>query len=191
MTEIINPGELLVKVAPILDQLDIAYFVTGGFAVSVWGRPRATFDVDIVVQLIGPQVVSLAKALRRISEAGYIDEDTAREAVKASGEFNFIDPETGVKVDFWIMKKSSAARLEFDRRVLKKIDGQKVYFISPEDLILNKLRWYQMSESGRHFEDVESVIKFSQNILDFRYLKQQAKKLGVTEILNKLLKGKV
>ena len=52
MAEIINPGKLLVKVAPILDQLCIAYFVTGGFAVSVWGRPRATFDVDIVVQLV-------------------------------------------------------------------------------------------------------------------------------------------
>jgi len=78
MAEIINPGKLLVKVAPILDQLGIAYFVTGGFAVSVWGRPRATFDVDIVVQLVEPQMASLAKALRRISEAGYVDEDTAR-----------------------------------------------------------------------------------------------------------------
>lgn len=190
MKEVINPGELLVKVAPILDRLGIAYFVTGGFAVSVWGRPRATFDVDIVIQLIEPQVVFLAQALRKISEAGYIDEDTAREAIKISGEFNFIDPETGVKVDFWIIKKNPIGLMEFKRKIVKKIDGQRVYFISPEDLVLNKLHWYQESQSSRHLEDAESVTKFSKSILDFKYLKQQAKKLGVADALAKLLKNK-
>ena len=43
MIETIDPGKLLVKIARILDELGIEYFVTGGFAVSVWGRPRATF----------------------------------------------------------------------------------------------------------------------------------------------------
>ena len=170
MTEEINPGKLLVKVAPVLDELKIGYFVTGGFAVSVWGRPRATFDVDIVVKLMEPQVIPLAKALRRMSELGYVDEDAAREAIERVGEFNFIDPETGVKVDFWIMKDASTGRPEFERRILKKIDGQKVYFVSPEDLILNKLTWYRESGSSRHLEDVESIFKISGRKLDKKYL---------------------
>ncbi len=188
MTEVINPGKLLIRVAPVLDELKIGYFVTGGFAISVWGRPRATFDVDIVIQLVEPKVVPLAKALRRISEAGYVDEDAAREAIERMGEFNFIDPETGVKVDFWIMKKTPAGRSEFERRIARKIDGQKIYFISPEDLILNKLLWYRESKSSRHLEDAESVLKISGEKLDRRYLNQWAKKLGVTDILAKLLK---
>ncbi|MEK9174507.1 MAG: nucleotidyl transferase AbiEii/AbiGii toxin family protein [Patescibacteria group bacterium] len=189
MTEEINPGKLLVRVAPILDELKIGYFITGGFAISVWGRPRATFDVDIVVHLVEPKVAPLAKALRKISEFGYIDEDAAREAIDRLGEFNFIDPETGVKVDFWIMKKTPAGRSEFERRIIKKIDGQEVSFISPEDLVLNKLLWYQKSLSSRHLEDAESVLKISGGKLDKKYLKLWAKKLGVADVLTKLLKG--
>lgn len=37
--------KLLIKIAEILEKLSVDYFVTGGFAVSVWGRPRATFDI--------------------------------------------------------------------------------------------------------------------------------------------------
>lgn len=81
--EIINPEKLLLKVVPILDELQIDYYITGGFAVSVWGRPRATFDIDIVVKLVEPKVRPLAEALREISKFGYIDEETAKEALKS------------------------------------------------------------------------------------------------------------
>src|SRR3989344_3315280 len=97
--EIINPEELLLKIAPILDELKIDYFITGGFAVSVWGRPRPTFDIDIVIEIINAKVALLAGALRKISKAGYIDENAAKEAVRRKDEFNFIDPGTGIKID--------------------------------------------------------------------------------------------
>jgi len=42
--ETISPEKLLIKITKILESLNIKYFITGGFAVSVWGRPRATFD---------------------------------------------------------------------------------------------------------------------------------------------------
>jgi len=44
--------KFLIKIVQILENLKIDYFVTGGLAVSVWGRPRATFDIDIVIKLI-------------------------------------------------------------------------------------------------------------------------------------------
>lgn len=183
--ETINPGNLLLKVAPILEEFKIDYYVTGGFAVSVWGRPRATFDIDIVVKLLEPKVEPLAKALRKISKFGYIDEEAAREALRRKGEFNFIDPETGIKVDFWIEKGDETARAEFKKRVLKKIDKQKVYFISPEDLVLSKLVWYKKSESSRHLEDAESVFKISGKKLDKNYIKKRAAKLSVSNLLKK------
>ncbi len=185
--EIINPEKLLLKIAPVLDKLGIDYFITGGFAVSVWGRPRATFDIDIVVKLIDPQVSGLAKALRKISEFGYIDEETARKAISRKGEFNFIDPETGVKVDFWITKNDEASTNEFKRRVIKKIGSKNIYFISPEDLILSKLLWHKQSESSRHLEDVESIFKIQKN-LDLRYLRKWAGLQSTIKILEPLIK---
>ena len=40
---------LLIKIADTLKDLKVPYIITGGMAVSVWGRPRYTADIDIVV----------------------------------------------------------------------------------------------------------------------------------------------
>jgi len=187
--EITSQEKLLIKIAKILSDLKIKYFVTGGFAISVWGRPRATFDINIVIKLIEPQAATLTKALREISKAGYVDENMIKEAIRHKGEFNFIDPNSGLKVDFWVAKEEALTPPEFRNRKLKKISGQTVYFISPEDLVLSKLQWYQQTQSSRHLEDAESVLKISDKKLNIGYLKRWAEKLGVLEILNKLTKS--
>lgn len=184
-----DPRHLLVNIAKILERLKIPYLVTGGMAVLVWGRPRFTADIDIVIKLKQENIDSFKKALMAFSRAGYVDESVMREAVSKKGEFNFIDGETGVKVDFWVLKEANpfdASQLE--RKKVKNILGQKVYFISPEDLILSKIKWYQESQSSRQLEDVESILKISGRKLDTKYLKQWAKRLGVLGILNKLEK---
>ena len=145
-------------------------------------------DIDIVIKLVEPKIKQLASALRKISKYGYIDEEAAKEALKRKGEFNFIDPETGFKVDFWITKDDENSKIEFKRKIIKKIDGEKVNFISPEDLILSKLAWYEKSASDRHLEDIESVFKVRKKKLDINYLKKQAAKIDASDLLKKFLK---
>jgi len=189
--EIADPRKVVAKIAKILDEVGIPYFITGGFAVSIWGRPRATFDIDIVVELIEPKVEALAKALRRVYRAGYIDELSARDAVRDKNEFNFIDPTSGVKIDFWVSKQDELSLLKNERKVAKKISGRKIYFISPEDLILSKLHWHTMGESTRQLEDIESILKISGKELDMKYIKKWAKNLGVYDIFNNAIKKKL
>lgn len=183
----IDPRNLLVAIAEILEGLKIPYLVTGGIAVLVWGRPRFTADIDIIIKLKSRDVDKLEKALRAVGEAGYIDKEAIEEAISRRGEFNFIDGETGVKVDFWVVGEDSFSLLQLKRKIAKRILNQKVYFISPEDLILNKLKWYKQTQSDRHLEDIESIFKISSKKLDKKYLKQQARKLGFLKIINKYL----
>lgn len=184
--ESIDPRQLLVKVVKILDGLDIAYMVTGGMAVFVWGRPRFTADIDIVIVLENKNINSLASSLQGISELGYIDKDAMRKALARKGEFNFIDGLSGVKVDFWVADSKNS--YEFGGIAKKTIDGQEINFISPENLILSKLRWYKISPSSRHIEDVESILKISDKILDKKYLKKMAIKLDLFDELQEALK---
>ena len=178
--------DLIKKIAGILDKLKIDYCITGGFAVSVWGRLRSTFDIDIVVKLKQEKIKLIVKQLRLLSKAGYIDELAAVEAVNKGGEFNYIHSDSGIKIDFWVIKKDDNIGIsELKRRIGKNIGKQKIYFISPEDLILSKIRWFKESGSDRHLDDIKSVIKFSK--ADFKYLKQQASKQGTLDILSKLL----
>jgi len=177
--------KLLIKIVKILEKLNIIYFITGGFAVSVWGRPRSTFDIDVVIKLQEPKIKGLIHSLKSFSDAGYIEEDTVRETLcRGGGEFNFVHPESGIKVDFWVAKKDETSQAEFKRKIAKKIDGHQVYFISPEDLILNKLRWHKESNSSRHLEDVESILKFSR--VDIKYINKKARLQSTAKILTKI-----
>ncbi len=184
--EQIDPRHLLVNIAKLLKRLKIPYIVTGGIAVLIWGRPRFTADIDIVLELQPDKINNLERALLELSKAGYIDKEAIKQALKRHGEFNFIDGETGIKVDFWIFKKKDpfdVSRLR--NKATKTILGEKVYFTSPEDLILIKLKWHKETQSDRHLEDIESILKISGNKLDKKYLRQWAKRLKVSEILKR------
>ncbi|MBI1888500.1 MAG: nucleotidyltransferase [Candidatus Spechtbacteria bacterium] len=186
----IDPRYLLIKVTEVLDSLKIPYLVTGGMAIFVWGRPRFTADIDIVIELKYEDIDNLEKGLRALGEAGYIEARDMKSALFSGGEFNFIDSNTGVKVDFFVSKNSEFERGKMFRRKPKKILGKTVYFISPEDLILSKLHWYTIGESTRQLEDIESVLKISGDKLDMAYIKKWAKKLRVLDIFNSIVKKK-
>lgn len=187
MEEIIDPRHLLVKIAQILEALKIPYAVTGGMAVFVWARPRFTADIDIVILLHAHKMPGLANALTRLSEASFVSRDMMELALRRRGEFNFIDGLSGVKVDFWVAGETKFDRNRMKRRIGRSILGKRVYFLSPEDLILAKLRWHKESGSELQLRDVESVLQF-QKKLDRTYLGKWAKKQRTFETLQSLWK---
>mgnify|MGYP001613966626 FL=1 len=183
-----DPRHLLAGIAEILNRLGIPYLVSGGMAVAVWGRPRFTADIDIVVELRESQLDVLARELRTFRKDGHIDKEMMVEALRRKDEFNYIDGATGIKVDFWILTNDPFDASRLTRRVSKEIAGEQVYFTSPEDLILIKLKWYRESDSSRQKEDAESIVKMMEDELDMNYLKRWATELGVADLLKELLK---
>lgn len=183
-----DPMHLLIQITKILDRLHIPYLVTGGIAVLIWGRPRFTADIDISIVLPREKVANLSQALKELGNASHIDTDDMYRALGSNtqNEFNFIDATSGIKVDFWIARSSAYEQSRFARRFPKEVLGQTVNFISPEDLMLAKLQWYQQSESSKQWEDVESIIKMSGAELDWKYLQEWAERLGLTDELAKL-----
>lgn len=181
MTAVDDPRELLIEIVKILDKLHIQYMVTGGLAVFVWGKPRFTADVDMVIELVRPKVDALADALQKVEEAGYVDRDAMIDALRRRGEFNFISPSMGLKVDFWVVKDDPIAKHEFARRKIKQILGNDIFFIAPEDLILSKLRWYQKGGGERHLEDSRSVIGMMGKRLDYKYIEQSVEQQSLRE----------
>ena len=108
--------KLIVKTAKILETLEIPYAVTGGYAVSIWGRPRSTFDIDIIVELFEPKIPALVAALRALSKCGYIDATQIKDACERNAEFNFIHAASGIKIDFWVKTKDLFVQEELKRR---------------------------------------------------------------------------
>lgn len=176
--------DLLLQIAKILDKLNIPYIVTGGMAVSVWGRPRSTADIDIVVELLPNNIHALAKELLMVDKDVYVSEDAMKEALQRKGEFNFIHPQSQLKVDFWVIKDAFNAN-EIKRAVSRDFEGYAVKFVSPEDLILSKLLWHKESYSTKQLDDIASVLAVSK--VDLTYIKKWAIKQDTFGTLSELL----
>ena len=81
--------------------------------------------------------------------------------------------------------KDKFNKQEIKRGIPRKIENQRVNFISPEDLILSKLLWYKLSESELQLRDIKSILKISK--VDLRYLRSWAKKQSTIKILEEIL----
>ena len=169
------------------EKLGIAYYIGGSVASSAYGIARATMDVDLVANVKIRQVNRLVKAL----EADYyIDAEMIRDAIHRSTSFNLIHLETMIKIDVFIVKDEPYDSKALTRRQPDTLDeesSRKFYLSSPEDIILNKLQWYQRSGrvSQRQWKDVSGILKVQAGKLDLEYLKYWASKLNLSDLLNR------
>lgn len=169
---------MMLGMIEILEKLNIRYLVTGGMAVVVWGKPRFTADIDLVVELTSEILPRLQTSLEQFCEKGMIDFHMMQQALKACGEFNYIDADSDVKVDFWVAGNTTFDRIRFDRRIRREIAGHSLWFISPEDLVLMKLKWMQKG-SYRSIDDVVSILSSQKEKLDWNYIQSWVEKLDL------------
>ena len=121
----------------------------------------------------------------------YIDEEMISEAIRQRSSFNLIHLETMIKIDVFIFKDEPYQNEVLQRKRMDSIEegetSGKFYFSSPEDIILNKLQWYEIGGrvSERQWLDIIGVIKIQGNLLDADYLQHWAKELNLLELLEK------
>ena len=170
--------ELLKEVARRLDGTGIAYMITGSTAANFYAVPRMTRDIDIVVELSERDI---GKFILAFEKDHYLEPETVREAVKNKGMFNLIHDQYIIKVDFVVRKDTPYRRREFSRKKKISVDGENLYIVAPEDLILSKLVWAKDSKSEIQLRDVQNLLQ-SVKGLDRRYLARWGKQLGVDSL---------
>lgn len=184
MLEEKEPNQILVATAKVLDNLKIPYYVAGGYAVSILGRPRFTADIDLVIKIKPVHVKPFALEIKKLFSDVYLDEDQINSALSHIGEFNLIEPNTGLKIDFFIAKNNPFEMGCFNRIISLELGRDdyiyKIKFTSPEDLILSKLLWFKESQSTRHLEDIQSVLDIQQKI-DQTYLATWVRELDLSK----------
>ncbi len=160
--------------------------LTGSLVSSLQGEPRATHDVDFVVQLAADGVPPLHVALSALG--GYVDERAMHRALREVGMFNYIDEPSGLKVDFWMLSQEPFDSSRFARRRPEPLLGVPVVVSTPEDTILAKLRWAKLAGgSEKQFTDALRVFEVQGATLDRKYLASWADALGVTEDWERLV----
>lgn len=178
-------SEFLRKVVAALDACDVPYMATGGVALLAHGEPRFTADADLV---IAPTAASLECFLSRRETDWYVSAEAAREALRERGMFNLVETTTGWKADLILAPDDAFAAESFSRRRSISALGVTLVGISPEDLVLSKLRWAATTDSERQIRDAFSVLAVHRADLDETYLRRAARELGVSETLERLLR---
>jgi len=162
---------------------DLEYAFTGALAVSFYGVPRTTTDVDIIVAVTDKTDIKskIAEVLRRVGLQ--IDERKIEMALISSYPIvTFKDKKTPYSVDIILFK----GKLE---RISGKINGVKTFFQSPEGLIVAKLRMIKatipVERAIKDKEDVKAILAFTR--LDIEAVKAQAEKDKTLEILQEIM----
>ena len=175
------------RIVACFEKFGIEYCIGGSVASSAYGIARATMDVDLVANLEPGQVDRFVEALENDY---YIDAAMIGEAIRRSASFNLIHLETMIKIDVFIVKDRPYDSQALARRQPDTLDedsSREFYLSSPEDVILNKLQWYQVGGgiSDRQWKDVLGVLKVQTGKLDLQYLKYWAATLNLTELLSR------
>ncbi len=168
-----------------LEWLGVPYLVGGSIASSIYGRPRATQDVDVVADLRDEHIPDLIAALR---DDFYLDEPAVRDAVGRRSTFNVIHLNTMFKVDVFVAKHDAATAQELARRqpyVPPQSPDTEIALASPEDVVVQKLYWYRLGDhvSERQWSDAMGVLTVRGKDLDREYMHDLAAELGVDDLL--------
>ena len=172
-----------------LDRLAISYALVGSWGSGVYGEPRFTRDIDIVLDLKIDSVRQFCIAFP--SDEFYLSEAAVRAAVRSRFQFNVLHPASGNKIDFILPRAGPWNANQLQRR--RKVELRHgptafhVFVAAPEDVIIGKL-WY-FSEGGgeRHLRDIAGILRVTGDGVDRSEVERWAKELGYLEIWRQIV----
>ncbi len=174
--------------AEAFEKAQVGYFLGGSLASSFQGEPRATNDIDFVVDLRLPQLEPLARAL---GEDFDVDAESLREAIVRRGSWNIFHLPSVTKVDLFLLGTSAFDMSEFSRRrrVVLTAEGGGLFIKSPEDSVVRKLLWFREGgeSSSTQWRDIIQILRLSAGSLDMSYINHWTKSLGLEGLLARAL----
>lgn len=179
-------AEFVRSVLDALEAAGVPYMIGGAVAVWAWGEPRATLDLDLVVDIPLEAIQRLSTELEERDM--HVPADLILDAIledRADLPINAIHMYTGLKAEMYLVRPDDALRQSaMNRRQLVDMgpDLGTVYLHSPEDLILYKLMYYGLSQQTKHLRDIRSMLASLEDQLDRAYVTGWAQRLGLNAL---------
>lgn len=167
-----------------LDDALIPYMISGSTAANLYAQPRATNDVDIVIQIEQKRSDELLNLFRKDF---YVSKEAVDDAFGNIGMLNIIHQPSVIKFDLIILKMDDFSRNAFGRRKQETLEGKEFWFIALEDLVLQKLVWHKEGGSELQKEDVRRLILANRKQLDVEYCREWAGRLHIGDLIRELL----
>ena len=178
----------------VLDALEAAgveYLIGGAVAAWAWGEPRATMDLDLVVNIPLEAIELLSQELKKRDML--VPAEIILDAIledRADLPINAIHMYSGFKADLYPLRaQDDLCQLALERRRLIDLGPPlgKVYLHSPEDLIIYKLWYFNLSQQTKHLRDITAIVLTLGDELDDSYIHFWADRKGLVTLWEELL----
>lgn len=158
----------------------IRYIITGSVASMVYGEPRLTNDIDVVLEI---QSTDIPKLLQAFPEADFYlppAEVIETEILRGSrGHFNIISQHSMLKADVYLVGSDPLQHWGMEQAKTLDIDGMPVRFAAPEYVILRKLEFFREGGSEKHLRDIAAMLSESSTEIDQEILSKYIAQLGL------------
>ena len=173
-----------------LNDSTVSYMITGSVASIIYGKPRLTHDIDIVLELNYNQIDAFLKVFPEAEfyrpPAEVIQTEIMRET---RGHFNIIHHDSGFKADIYTIGRDQLHRWAMDKRRSIDFNKMKIWVAPPEYVILRKLEFFKEGGSDKHIRDIKSIMESSSDVIDRELLKAKAIDIGILDLLNKFFRN--
>lgn len=163
-----------------LERLGLPYCITGSVAAAVYGEPRLTADMDIVL-LLKPQDIGALRSA--FPESAYYvppDETLRLELARSSrGMFNLIHNASRFKADIYLAGRDPLHAWALERRRRIDLEGTQAWIAPPEYVIVRKLEFLREGGSDKHARDVRFIVAATP--LDRGFLGREIARLGLQD----------
>lgn len=158
----------------------VEHVFVGAVSVIVFGEPRTTRDVDIVVSIPGEKVARLVSDFRR--RGFFASERDLRAALQEGGHCTLDDTRFGPRIDL-ALGGGAAAKRTLRSRVLIRWRGLEIPVAAPETTIVMKLRF----GSPQDIEDAFGILTEQWETADFAEMRDFARSEHVLPDLESLI----
>ena len=171
-----------------LDKTDIKYFVTGSVAAMLYGEPRLTHDIDIVLEISShSDILTLQAAFSKdpfyVPPEEIIRIESQRER---RGHFNIIHHDSGFKADIYLAGEDPFHIWALENIRFVPMLGVNVPVAPPEYVIIRKLQYFKEGKSDKHLRDIKSILINKNIVLDQNELTRWAQLLWVEKELENI-----
>ncbi len=162
-----------------LEDIHVDYMVTGSVASMLYGIPRFTHDLDMVLHLDQIQMMNLPGAFPLSDFYCPPLEVLQIESRRTQrGHFNIIHHDTGFKADIYLhgADELQAWGLSSKKRIQLNEDAG-IWVAPPEYVILRKLEYYREGHSEKHLIDIRGMLEVSEDLIDRNMIQKWIEKL--------------
>ncbi len=164
-----------------LESVGINYMTTGSVASMLYGIPRFTHDLDLVLELSSQQAMALSSAFpldKYYAPPLEIIQIESRRPQR--GHFNLIHHDTGLKADIYLHGRDGLQTWGLARksRILLP-DGNGIWVAPPEYVILRKLEYYREGHAEKHLNDIAGMLEISGDSIDTSIIEEWVVRLDL------------